>query len=174
MAKDFRHARFGLVPSDLHDSRMEANELILKAFLNAYNKFELLSNADSHQEVFVVAKEYFGDNFRNWLYVNFRMGIGARRELARKIVGYINGELSARSVTTQVLQDISFLKLNPPGKQMNTPVLYNEYCPGQDVFKIENVDFSKVENRHLADFFALLGPELTAKFILSIDGVYYG
>lgn len=174
MAKDFRHARFGLVPADLTDARMEANELILKGFLKSFNQFNLLSNADSHQEVFVVAKEYIGNNFRNWLYVNYRMGVGARRELARKIVGYVNGTQSGRSVTTQVLQDISRLKITPFGRQINTPILYTDYSPERNKFTIDNVDFSKVEDRHMYDFFALMGPEMTAKFILSIDGVYYG
>lgn len=174
MAKDFRHARFGLVPSDLTDHRMEANELILKGFLKTFNQFNLLSNADSHQEVFIIAKEYIGDDFRSWLYVNFRNGIGARRELARKIVGYICGTQSGNAVTTQLQQDIGMLKLTPPGRQATLPILYDERAAAYEDFRIDNVDFTQIENRHLYDIFALLGPEMTAKFILSIDGVYNG
>ncbi|QDB70268.1 hypothetical protein CF8_0100 [Aeromonas phage CF8] len=173
MAKDFRHARFGLVPIELTDARMEGNEQILKSFLKTFNTFSLLSNADSHAEVFSIAKEYIGDDFRNWCYVNFRMGSGARKELVRKMVGYINGTISFKSINGQLRQDFNKLNIARPGTQIQVPIIYDEYDPRRDQFKVEGVDFSNIEDRHLYDILAAMGPELTAKFLLSLDGVYY-
>lgn len=173
MAKDFRHARFGLVPLDMTDARMEANEQILKSFLKTFDSVGLLSNAESHAEVFSIASEYIGGDFRNWCFVNFRMGVGARRELIRKIVAYINGKVSFKAITGQLRQDFSRLNMSKPGTQIQVPVMYNDYDPVRDKFKIEDVDFSNIENRHLYDVLAVMGPELTAKFLMSLDGVYY-
>lgn len=173
MSKDFRHAQFGLVPAELTLQRMEACETILKSFLKNVNKLNLLGNVESHQEVFSIAKEYIGEDFKNWLYVNFWNGNGARKELARKIVAYVDGKVSGKAVTSQVRVDINRLGYHVSGRPTTTPILYDEYDPVRNNFKIENVDFSNIEDRHFYDFIALLGPELTCAFLLSINGVQH-
>lgn len=174
MAKEFRHARFGLVPASFTDQRMEGNEQILKSFLKGVNGFNLINNAESHIEVFTIAKEYIGDDFRSWLYVNYRSGSGARKDLVRAIVGYVNGNLSIRNVTTQMKIDLGKIAYIKPGKQIQTPIIYDEYDARRDGFTVEDISFNTIQNRNIMDLFAAIGPELTAKFCLSIDGVYYG
>lgn len=174
MSKEFRYTRFGMVPSELTDAKMDMNEQIFKSYLASATKFDLMSDADIHTEVFSIATQYIGNSFRNWLYVNFRNGNGPRKELVRKIVGYIKGEISGQSVISQLKIDISRINYLKPGTPLSTPILFDEYNPEKDDFTVQDVNFKNIREDHLFEFFALIGPELTAKFCLSIDGVIYG
>lgn len=175
MATEFKHLKFGLVPAGFDSATLESSETVINSFLSSFNSYKLMDDSSAHSEVFVVTRRYIGANFRNWLIVNFRNGGGARKELARKIVGYINGTLPGSVVINQLKIDISCLKdVAPRGEPIRTAIIYDEFSLIRDQFKVENVDFSKVEDRHLYDFLALIGPELAAKFCLSLDGIYYG
>lgn len=174
MSKEFRHTRFGMVPTELTDAKMDMNEQIFKSFLASSNKFDLMSDVDTHTEVFSIAIQYVGTSFRNWLYVNFRNGNGPRKELVRKIVGYINGELSGQQVISQLKIDINRINFMKPGIPLSTPILFDEYNPEKDDFKVNEVSFKEIREDHLYEIFALIGPELTAKLCLSINGVVYG
>lgn len=174
MTKEFRHTRFGMVPSELTDAKMDMNEQIFKSYLASATKFDLMSDADTHTEVFSIATQYIGTSFRNWLYVNFRNGNGPRKELVRKIIAYINGDISGQALISQVKMDNARLTFLKPAAQINTPILFDEYNPETDNFVVNEVDFKGVREDHLYEFFTLIGPELAAKFCLSVNGVSYG
>lgn len=174
MATEFKHLKFGLVPADFDTSTLENTEVIIKSFLASLNDYSLMEDASAHSEVFVAARRYVGKNFRNWLIVNFRAGGGARKELARKIAGWIGGKLAGRVVINQLKIDISSLKsTSVRGDPIKLSIIFNEYDAVRDGFIVENVDFSFIEDRHFYDFIALIGPELAAKFCLSMDGIWY-
>lgn len=174
MATEFKYLKFGLVPVTFDASTLENSERIIKSFLNAFNAFDLLDDASAHKEIFVVARRYVGPNFRNWLIVNFRNGGGARKELARKIVGYVTGRLSGRAVISQLKIDFNRIQnLSVNNETIRTPIIYDARQESRTHFKVEDVDFSVIEDRHFYDFMALIGPELAAKFCLSLDGIYY-
>lgn len=174
MAKEFKHLKFGLVPASFGTDSLENSETIVKSFLSQFASYKLLDDSSAHMEIFVTARKYIGADFRNWLIVNFRNGVGARRELARKVAGWINGHLSERTVLNQLGIDINSLKgVSLRGEPISVSVIYDEYDCSRDHWKVENVDFSGIEDRHFYDFMALIGPELAAKFCLSMDGVFY-
>lgn len=173
MASEFKHLKFGLVPSSLDLGAVEANEQIFKSFLKSLGTFNLIDDSESHIEVFAVAKTYIGDNFRNWLIVNFRNGGGARKELVRKIAGYIDGRLPGRSVIGQIKIDLNRISHMSSGDAIKTAIIYDEYQESRNQYRVEDISFAHVENRHMYDFFALVGPELIAKFCLSLEGIYY-
>lgn len=174
MATEFKHLKFGLVPSSFDTATLENSETIIKAFLAQFAGYKLMDDASAHAEIFITTRRYIGADFRNWLIVNFRNGGGARKELCRKIVGWIDGRLSERTVLNQLGIDINSLKgVSLRNEPIKTSVIYNEYDSARDQFKVENVDFSIIEDRHFYDFMALIGPELAAKFCLSMDGIYY-
>lgn len=173
MSKEFKYLKFGLVPADLSSQTLSANNQVLKSFLSTFDGQTLLNETESHKEVFTVARSFIGEDFRNWLIVNFRHGCGARKELARKIVGYCAGRYSGSIVIEQIkidLNRISFLKDNEA--QIKDMIIYDESDMVGIKWRVEDVDFSEVENRHFFDFCALIGPELMAKFCLSLDGIY--
>lgn len=174
MASEFRHVRFGLVPASVDKSTIDGSNQIFKTFLDTFNKFELGSEAGSHLEIFNTAKAYFGKSFRDWLIVNYRDGNGARKELVRKIVGYINGKLSGRTVAGQVNIDLNRISFLYPGETIKGAIIYDEHESYRNRYIVNELDFSHVENKHLYEVFALLGPVLVAKFCLSLDGIYYG
>lgn len=174
MAKEFKYLKFGLVPSTLTGSELENTETIVKAFLAQFQSYELMDTTGAHIEIFVQARKYVGVNFRNWLIVNFRHGSGARRELCRVIAGWINGTLSERTVINQLKIDINALKgQSINGAPIKTSIIYNESEDGRADWIVDKVDFSGIEDRHFYDWMALIGPELAAKFCLSMDGIYY-
>lgn len=174
MATEFKYLRFGLVPSDFTNSDLENGELVIRSFLKTFNDYQLMTDVAAHSEIFLITRRFVGANFRNWLMVNFRHGGGARKELVRKIAGYINGTLPGSVVINQLKIDINGLRgATSRGEPIRTPIIYNQFNEGRDHFKVENVDFSKIEDRNLYDFLALIGPELAAKFCLSLDGIYY-
>lgn len=173
MATEFKHLKFGLVPVSLTAGAVEANEQIFKSFLDPLGTFQLLDDSDSHTEVFVVAKTYFGDSFRNWLLVNFRNGGGSRKELVRKFVGYVEGRIPGRAVVGQVKIDLNRISHMAKGETIKTAIIYDEYNEARNAYCVEDVTFANIEQRHMYDFFALLGPELVCKLCLSMDGFYY-
>lgn len=174
MATEFKYLKFGLVPVAFDAGTLENSERIIKAFLNSFNAFQLLDDASSHKEIFAVTRRYVGPNFRNWLIVNFRNGGGARKELVRKIVGYIDGRLSGRHVISQLKIDFNRIQnLSHNNETIGTPIIYDSYQESRNQFKVEDVDFSLIEDRHFYDIMALIGPELAAKLCLSLDGIYY-
>lgn len=174
MAKEFKHLKFGLVPSTLTGPALENSETIVNAFLAQFQSYELLDDTSAHIEVFVQARKYVGESFRNWLIVNYRHGAGARRELCRVIAGWINGQLSERTVVNQLKMDINALKgISVNGNPIKTSIIYNETEDARADWRVENIDFSIIDDRHFYDWMALIGPELAAKFCLSMDGIYY-
>lgn len=174
MATEFKYLKFGLVPVQFDAGTLESSERIINSFLSSYDNFNLLTDGSSHKEIFAVTRRYIGPDFRNWLIVNFRHGVGARRELVRKIVGYIMGRLSGRSVIGQLKIDFNRIQhSSSKGEVIRTSIIYDEYQESRNNFKVEDVDFTVIQDRHFYDFMALIGPELAAKFCLSMDGIYY-
>jgi hypothetical protein len=173
MATEFKYLKFGLVPANFDNGILENNERIINSFLKGWGSYQLLGDAQAHAEIFDITRRYIGANFRNWLIVNFRNGGGARKELARKIVGYIAGRFSGTVVINQLNIDFNRIQnMSVKGEPIPTSLIYNAH---QDTvsYQVEDVDFSVVEDRHFYDFMALIGPELAAKFCLSMDGIYY-
>lgn len=174
MATEFKHLKFGLVPTSLDMGAVENSETVAKSFLDSYNGFGLMMDSNSHIEVFQVARRYIGQDFRNWLIVNFRHGAGARKELVRKIVGYVAGRVSGRSVIGQLNIDFNRIQhMSSNGEPIKTSIIYDEYDESRNRYRVEDVDFGIIEDRNFYDFLALIGPELTAKFIMSMDGIFY-
>lgn len=174
MASEFKYLKFGLAPITLDVVGKGNAEQVFKSFLASYDNFQLIEDSQAHAEVFAMAKRYIGSNFRNWLIVNFRNGGGARKELARKIVGFINGRIAGRMVISQIKIDFNRIQnLSVKGDPIVSSIIYDEYDTARNKWLVEDVDFSNVEDRHMYDFFALIGPELTAKFCLSMDGIFY-
>lgn len=174
MASEFKYLKFGLVPVSLDHVGKTNAEQVFKSFLASFDNFQLISDAQAHTEIFAMAKRYIGSDFRNWLIVNFRNGGGARKELARKIVGFINGRIAGRMVIAQIKLDFNRIQnLSIKGEPINTPIIYDAYDDVRNKWCVEDVDFSTVEDRHMYDFFALIGPQLAAKLCLSLDGIFY-
>lgn len=174
MATEFKHLKFGLVPAGLDMGAVENSETVAKSFLESFNGFSLMQDSNSHIEVFQVMRRYIGQDFRNWLIVNFRHGAGARKELVRKIVGWIDGRVSGRSVNGQL--DIDFNRIqhmSTNGEPIKTAIIYDEYDESRNRYRVEDVDFSIVKDQHFYNLLALIGPEKAAKFILSMDGIFY-
>lgn len=174
MATEFKYLKFGLVPANFDNGILENNERIINSFLNSWGAFQLMSESSAHVEIFGITRRYIGSNFRNWLIVNFRNGGGARKELARKIVGYITGSLPGSVVLSQLRIDFSRISGDSHhGETIKTSIIYDDHQENRNNYLVEGVDFSKIEDRHFYDFMALIGPELAAKFCLSLDGIYY-
>lgn len=172
MSKKFRHANFGLIPEDMSDSRVGACEVILKAFIRNANQAQLLSNPESHKEIFSIAREYIGDDFRSWLYVNYWDGSGARKELVRKIIAWLEGKVSSRAVTSQLAVDGTRMEyITQSGRPIQTPIIYDEYDRKRNNFEISDVHFDNIKDRHFHDLIAMLGPQQVAVFLLSLNGV---
>lgn len=174
VAKEFRHARFGMIPSDLSQPMMDMNEQVFKSFLRNCGTGALMSSLDSHVEIFSLGSHYIGDNFRNWLIANYYNGKGVRSELVSKIVAYIQGEVTGNAVTNQLKIDNTKLTYAPPGKQIAQPMLFkvDDFRSKKD--PVEHVNFNVVKNEHMYDFFALIGPEGLARLCLSLDGTANG
>lgn len=174
MATEFKYLKFGLVPANFDNGILENNERIINSFLASWGQFQLLSDAGAHAEIFGITRRYIGASFRNWLIVNYRNGGGARKELARKIVGYIAGRLPGSVVINQVKIDLNRISnISRAGEVIHTSIIYDEHQENRNNYKVEDIDFSIIEDRHFYDWMALIGPELAAKFCLSLDGIYY-
>lgn len=90
------------------------------------------------------------------------------------MVGYIMGRLAGRTVIAQLKIDFNRIQnLSKNGEVITTSIIYDEYEESRNHFRVEDVDFSVIEDRHFYDIMALIGPELAAKFCLSLDGIYY-
>lgn len=173
MSKEFKHLKFGLAPVTMDASSLDSSSTILKSFLSAFDGFNLISDTESHKEVFGVARRYIGSDFRNWLIVNFRSGSGARRELARKIAGWIEGKFNGQIVIEQVKMDLNRISYLREGQsQIKEAIIYDGYDDCRNKWIVDSVSFANVTDKNFFDLCGLLGPELMAKFCLSLDGIY--
>lgn len=174
MSKEFRRLRFGMVPSELTDAKIDASEIILKSFLRNAGMGNLVVSPETHIEVFTIGQQYIGSSFRNWCYANYYNGTGARSELIRKIVGYVSGVNTGMAIQNQNKIDGAKLEYAKPSAQVGTPILFSEKDFQHTNWKHHEYDFSGITQEHMYDFFVLLGPEGVAQLCLSLNGVSNG
>lgn len=168
MHNEFRYLKYGLVPIDLDDKTLDRNEQILISYLRTAASFQLLLDTESSLEVFEIAKSYIGKNFANWLTANYRGGHGARALLCKTLLLWEKSKVSDRAILDSVVRDlnhIDFLKKTETG--LNNVIGYDTTFPSS------TLDFSKVKDELFFNFIAFLGPEMTAKFLLSLNGIKF-
>ena len=170
MRNEFRRLKFGMVPVEWRQPQIDASEQTLISYLRASKDFSLLGDISSSLEVFTLAKQYIGSNFRDWLIANFNHGSGARASLVRRIVAWVKGGIPVRGLVSEIHRDIkriSFLQGVDP--QLQIPIVFQNNPNDQTA--TSDLDFSIIEDRHFFELIAALGPELTAKFLLTLNGI---
>lgn len=168
--KTFKRLQFGSVPVNFTTPQIDTTEQILISYLRGTSHVAVLLDTEATLEIFKLSRQYVGSNFRNWLIANYSNGSGTRAALCRAILNWVTGKVSSKAVTSEVRRDlnrIDFLKTTQD--QVQVPFLYN----GDEEAPNQNVSFDAIEDRHYFEFLGLLGPELTAHFLLSLDGIRF-
>lgn len=168
MPNEYRRLLYGVVPLTLSNEQLEQSEQILISYLRTARDFSLMTDVNSSIEIFKIAKSYVGTSFKDWLIANFNNGVGTRASLVRRIIAWIEGKVSFKAVTSEVRRDlnrIDFLDKDDP--QLVTPFIWHNNPNDKSQ---SNLDFSKVEDKHFFEMLSIMGPELTANFLLSLNG----
>lgn len=168
--KTFKRLKFGSVPISFTTPHIDTTEQILISYLRTTSYTGVLLDTEAALEVFKLSRAYIGSNFRNWLIANYANGSGARAALCKAIVNWTKYRVSGKAVTSEIRRDlnrIDFLKSTQD--QVQFPILYN----GSEDNDGPDVSFDGIEDRHYFEFLSLLGPELTAHFLLSLDGIRF-
>lgn len=169
MQNEFRRLKFGLVPADMREPHIESAEQILISYLRTCGAGNLMSDSVSAIEVYSIAKRYIGKNFKNWVLANFNSGVGVRASLARKLVLWADNKTYMKGITGEVRRDLNrldFLKTSNP--QLQTQIIYDDTPGGSST-----IDVSNVTDRLFYEFITGMGPELTAHFLLSLNGIRF-
>lgn len=170
MRDEYRRLKFGCCPADWRQPQVEASEQILLSYLKTSKGFGLTRDVPATLEIFTIAKQFVGKNFQSWLIANYNNGSGARAPLVRAIVTWAKGKISSRYLIGEVRRDFGRIDFVPPVElQLAQPIVYNDTEIGHD----ESLDFSGVSDRHFFELIAVLGPELTAHLLLSLNGIRY-
>lgn len=164
---NYRSAKYGMVSADLLDPSLVAVNDLLKLFVrNSRNDFDFLITPKNIAEVFNHVSTIMSGDFRSWLAANYNNGTGVRAEMVRRILSFLNGEISGQLVVEGVRIDLSrcqhFKRIGENAKPLQaTPVItdpkwlqiLNDVTPG--------------------DFYALvegIGIEALALMILTLNG----
>ena len=173
MRNEYRRLKFGVVPLEWRQPQVDAAEQILLSYLRSSKDFSLQNDVNSSLEIFTFARNYVGKNFKDWLIANFNNGTGTRASLVRRIVAWIDGKVSYKAITSEIRRDFNRIDfLIGPDPQLKTPFVFHNN-PNMDD-KGPGLDFSNVDDRHLFEILAVIGPEMTAHFLLSLNGIRQG
>ena len=168
MPNEYRYLTFGIVPVDFNNQQLEVTETIFKSFLRTNASFNLLSNTESHLEIFKLAKQYIGNDFRKWCIVNYRDSSGSRSGLIKSIVNWIRGSVSTRGLISAINVDLNRIDfLDTTEKKPDTSIIFN------DRNKNKAMNFDDVQDIHFFKLLSVIGPELTAKLFLSFNGINF-
>lgn len=168
----YRHLKFGSICASQTQANIIQDQAVLRGFLNSFQSMDLHNSKEAHFEVYNIAKAYIGKNFRHWLLANYHNGSGARKDFVATFVNYVNGKVPGRTVITQLKNDtrrIPYLG-NTVNGQLQTPIVFDGRSNANEKAYAE-LDFSQVHDYHVYDLFALVGPQLLAQLILSLDGI---
>lgn len=170
MSKLFKQLKFGMAPVTITPAKLAAREQILISYIRTCGSFYAQVDVEATAEIFGIAKEYVGRSFKLWVLANYMGGSGARAPLCRHIAAWVNGQIPGRIVIDSVRRDLDRLNfLNTPQEQVQSPIVSNLDENRYD----NNTDFSNINDSHFFALLALLGPELTAHFCLSLSGIRY-
>lgn len=166
---EYKRLKFGLAPVDFIQPHINDAEKIFISYLKTCGGTDVQYDINATMEIFKLANKYIGPNFRDWLIVNYSNGSGPRASLCKAILSWVNGDVSTKAVTTEIQRDLSRIDfLNSYQEQLEIPYIYRS--AGQ----LEgNITFDKIIDRNFYDLLALIGPELTAHFCLSLNGVRF-
>lgn len=166
---EFKRLKFGLVPIGFIQPHINDAEKTFISYLKSCGGTDIQYDVNVTTEIFKLAHKYVGSNFKNWLIANFSNGSGARASLCKAILNWSNGEVSSKAVTSEINRDFSRIDfLNSYQEQLEVPYIYKK-----DGQLNTNVSFDKITDRNFYEFLALIGPELTAHFCLSLNGVRF-
>lgn len=169
MPNEFRYLRFGLVDSSFNDKELEVTERILRSYLRTAASMNMDNHVESAMEVFTLAKQYIGKDFSAWCSANYRNGGGARASLIKIIKLWIAGEVSGKLVISEIKKDVNRIEFLENDEEVLDPaIIYNDR-----EFSNVSLKFNDVTDAHFFGLLALLGPELTAIFLLSLNGINY-
>lgn len=175
----FKQLKFGLAPVTITPEKLAAREQVLISYIKTCCSNSAQYDVEACVEVFNIAKEFIGQDFKLWIIANYKNGAGARAPLCKAITHWVSGKAHGRTVVETLRRDLdrlNFLKNNE--EQVQTPITHHlktkhmgDYAGEEHVRS--NIDFNVIKDRHFFEFLALLGPELTAHFCLSLDGIRY-
>lgn len=166
---EFKRLKFGLVPVGFIQPHINDAETIFISYLKTCGGADIQYDVNATLEIFKLASKYIGPRFKDWLIVNFSNGSGARAALCKAILNWVNGDVSSKAVTSEINRDFSRIDfLDSYQDQLEIPYVYK--TDGQ---LDANISFDKITDRNFYDFLALIGPELTAHFCLSLNGVRF-
>lgn len=167
---NFRYLKFGIVPENFTQSDVQTAEQILISYVRLYQRGTVDTNVPLMLEVFNIAKRYIGPDFQSWVRVNYRSGIGSRRELSKYIKLWLERKTPGLFVIERVKIDLarSAVSVNNT-EQLRQPILVDDL----NANPTEEIDFSGITNEDMYHFFSLLGPDLLAKFCLNLNGIDY-
>lgn len=167
----FRRLRFGTVPFEFTDAQVMKAERFLVGYVRSCQQVAILTDVSATLEVFQLAKAYIGQDFKQWLTVNYNNGSGVRAPLCRAIAAWHHRTLSDRGLLSEVKRDLNRLSfIEGQFGQLAQMEVFNHTPAAPDV--VEEVPrFTTITDKTFFEILALLGPELTAHFCLSMNGV---
>ena len=173
MRNEYRRLKFGVVPAEWRQPQVDSAEQVLLSYLRTARDFSLQSDINASIEIFTLARHYIGKSFKDWLVANFNNGTGTRASLVRRIVAWVNGDVSYHALTGEVRRDLNRIDfLRGPDSQLKIPFVFDNAPVNKQGGP--SISFDKVKDRHFFEIIAVLGPELTAHFLLSLNGIRQG
>lgn len=166
MQNEFRRLKFGVVPSEFRGPQVDSCEQVLISYIRTAHDYSLQTDINATVEIFSYARKYIGKSFQEWLIANYNNGTGSRAGLVRRIVSWIEGKVTKQAITGEVKRDLNRIAYLDEGAQLATAFIFDN-SPSPNC----NVNFAIVKDRHFFEILAILGPELTAQFLLSLNGI---
>lgn len=93
----------GFVNGNVRDADIAAASTNIRTFLNSSTQdYKMKTSSRSYQEVLRAARVLIGEDFKGWLVANYKNGLGPCANIVGTILLYLNGQLSARSIGSNI------------------------------------------------------------------------
>ncbi|UVD32086.1 hypothetical protein [Vibrio phage phiKT1028] len=163
---DFRKVTYGYADSRLMDPTLTVMNGILRAYVKSSQDMEMMIDPGSIKETLELAQKFIGGDFKHWMMANYDHGQGPRARLVRNIVKFLNGDISARTLTQCITADEQYV---------TTTEL--KFVKGAFRGVVDRRDYDDVE-RVMAeltdrDFYLLvegIGPQMLARMLITFNG----
>lgn len=163
---DYRKVAYGYVDSRLLDPTVSTINGILRAYVVSSQDMEMMIDPASIAEVVSLGEKITGGDFKHWLMANYDNGVGKRAKLVRAIVGYLNGDISGRTMSQSITADEQYVTTT----QLKLVAgAYNGRIDRRDFDEVQR-KLDKLDHNDMHRFIEGVGPQLFARMLITFNG----
>lgn len=162
----FLETPFGFINAELPGGTLGTLRTLLKSHVTNCGDFDFLTSGKLAQEILPTQRLVVGKSFKAFLIANYNDGLGRRTAMVRSIIRYIKGEISARSLSSQLrMEEV----------QLSTLLMHRDDVPvtPKNRSALNDLDRQALDEMKEDGFYVLLagiGSQLTSRLLLTFMG----